>query len=225
MPAPDDVVESLEVRAIAVERLTFFADAVVAIAITLLALDLPLPDGTTNGAMLHSVNVHREEYVAFLISFAVVGAHWRAHHGTFRWVTKLGGHLTRLTMLWLLMQIITPFATRVLTGDGGFQVRFIFYAAVQATASLLFILMLGEIRRNGLLREDTPPGMVSGAVVGSGAIALAFLLSIPVSFVSDWGAYACWIAMPILSGAARRVVRARQTRPIMNREAQPPSRG
>ena len=126
----DDAVESLEVRAIAVERLTFFADAVIAIAITLLALDLPVPTGETNRELLHSVGEHYPEYIAFLISFLVVGAHWRGHHRTFRYVTLLGGQLPRLTMYWLLMQVITPFATRVLTSDGAFQARFIFWIAV-----------------------------------------------------------------------------------------------
>jgi hypothetical protein len=109
----DDAVESLEVRAIAVERLTFFADAVIAIAITLLALDLPVPTGETNRELLRSVGEHFPEYLAFLVSFLVVGAHWRGHHRTFRYVTMLGGQLPRLTMYWLLMLVITPFATRV----------------------------------------------------------------------------------------------------------------
>jgi hypothetical protein len=52
------------------------------------------------------------------------------------------------------MQVITPFATRVLIGEGGFQVRFIFYALVQANAALTFMLMVRELRRHDLLRAE-----------------------------------------------------------------------
>jgi uncharacterized membrane protein len=36
-------------------------------------------------------------YVAFFISFAVIGQHWAAHHAVFRWIRRLGGHVQRLT--------------------------------------------------------------------------------------------------------------------------------
>jgi uncharacterized membrane protein len=206
----DDAVESLEVRAIAVERLTFFADAVIAIAITLLALDLPVPTGETNRELLHSVGEHIPSYLAFLVSFLVVGAHWRGHHRVFRYVTLLGGQLPRLTMYWLLMQVITPFATRVLTASGAFQVRFTFYALVQATSGLIFLLMLRELRRHRLTRADTPPSVLTDATWRTSVLAAAFLISIPFSFVSKPIAYGCWALIPLSRGLVHRVVATRR---------------
>lgn len=205
----DDAVESFEVRAVAAERLTFFADAVIAIAITLLALDLPVPTGETNRDLLHFANLHREEFIAFLVSFAVIGAYWRAHHRVFKYVTALDGPLVRLTMLWLLMQVITPFATRVLTGDGGFQARFIFYAAVQAVASVVFILMVLVLRRYKITREDTPPRTLRMAIWHSAFTAGGFLVSIPFSFVGEAWAYGCWIVSPLLGNVLARALRLR----------------
>jgi uncharacterized membrane protein len=211
--AEHDEVDSLEIRAAAAERLTFFADAVVAIAITLLALDLPVPGGGTNAEMLRSVGGQplRDQYLAFLISFLVIAAHWSGHHRVFRYVTKLGGRLTRLTIYWLLMQVVTPFATRVLTGDGAFQVRFDFYAGVQAVAGLLFLLMLRDIRRHRLTRAETPPGMLADASLRTVTIAAAFLVSIPLSFVTEW-AYACWAVIPVAESLVRRLVHRRARR-------------
>jgi uncharacterized membrane protein len=62
-----------EVELVAAERVIFFSDAVVAIAITLLALGLPLPKGSSNTAVWHSLLAGRDAYIAFLISFAVIG--------------------------------------------------------------------------------------------------------------------------------------------------------
>src|SRR5438270_10549486 len=179
----DEVPVDAEVRAIAAERLTFFADAVIAIAITLLALDLPEPTGGTNAEVLQWVAGHRAHYIAFLISFLVVGAHWSGHHRVFRYVTTLGGRLSAFTVYWLLMQVLTPFATKVLTGDGAFQVRFTFYALVQGTAGVLFLCMLREIRRHHLYRPDTPPRMLANAGFRTVASSGAVLVSIPLAFI------------------------------------------
>jgi uncharacterized membrane protein len=207
-PAPDEPTVALEVRAIAAERLTFFGDAVIAIALTLLALELPLPEGNTNAEVLHSAYENREGYLAFLVSFLVIGAHWRGHHQVFRYVTAASGTITTLTMYWLLMQVITPFATHVLTGDGAFQVRFIFYACVEITAAVLFQFIVRSIRKNHLYREDTPPDLFRHATSRTLAIAGAFLVSIPVAFFTNW-AYLCWGLFPIAARVTDLVRRRR----------------
>jgi uncharacterized membrane protein len=200
-PEPDG---DLEVRAIAAERLTFFADAVIAIAVTLLALDLPVPGGNTNGEMLRSALDHRNEYLAFCISFLVIASHWRGHHTVFRYVNRLDGHLTGLTIGWLFLQVVTPFATRVITGDGAFQVRFGFYATVQIAAFVLFALMANEIERKHLARADTPPGVLRRTVLRTVGITAGFAVSIPVSFFTDYS-YLCWIIGPLVAKVVRHV--------------------
>ena len=197
-----------ESAGIAAERLVFFSDAVVAIAITLLALELPLPEGATSAELLRSLGHHQSEYVSFLISFVVIGGHWRAHHRLFHYVTELGSGLVRLTFGWLLMQVIMPFATKVIAEDGGFEFRFVFYALVQVIALTLFLLMAWRIKRDHLYRADTPPELFGAVYHGIGTMIAAFALSIPVAFFTHW-AYACWIVVPFVGNLLFRFRRRR----------------
>ncbi|KZB88287.1 TMEM175 family protein [Amycolatopsis regifaucium] len=194
-------------RAAAAERLTTFVDAVIAIALTLLALDLPIPHGDTTGAMLSSVSAHGKEYIAFALGFVVIAAHWRAHHEIFPHVRSLSGRLISLTLAWLFMQVLMPFATRVITADGAFPLRFSLYAMVQVLASASFALIIREIRRGHLYRTDDPPRLFAQSLTRSVCLAAVFGLSIPVSFLTgDTGAYLCWLAAPSTLAVARRVV-------------------
>jgi uncharacterized membrane protein len=68
-------VEDVE-RAFDAERLVFFSDAVVTIAITLLALELPVPECATNSELFRALAGNRDEYLAFGVSFAVIWSHW-----------------------------------------------------------------------------------------------------------------------------------------------------
>jgi uncharacterized membrane protein len=209
-PTTDDDVRHLEVELIAAERLTFFSDAVVAIAITLLALELPVPRGNSNREFLQAVNDEKQVYIAFLISFSVIGAHWFGHHRMFRYVTGLSRGVTRWNMLWLLMIILTPFTTRVLIADGAFEARFTCYATVQALAGLFFLLAVRDLSRQGLLRPETPPDTVRNTYWRLGIFVAAFTVSIPIAFVTSW-AYACWVAMPFVTRLARRLTARRLT--------------
>ncbi|RSM41895.1 DUF1211 domain-containing protein [Amycolatopsis balhimycina DSM 5908] len=191
---------------IAAERLVFFSDAVVAIAITLLALELPLPEGATSAELLRSLGHHQSEYVSFLISFVVIGGHWRAHHRLFHYVATLRRGLIRLTFGWLLMQVIMPFATKVIAEDGGFEFRFVFYALVQVIALTLFLLMAWQIKRNHLYRAETPPEFFGSVYRGIGTMITAFALSIPVAFFTHW-AFACWIVVPLVGNLLVRLRR------------------
>jgi uncharacterized membrane protein len=209
-PAARPAGDEPEVEAKAAERVVFFSDAVVAIAITLLALALPLPaatDGTTNHQLLDALWSDRDGYLAFLISFVVIGNHWAVHRRMFRYVNRLNGTVIRLDMIWLLMMIITPFATRILTGNGGFGVRFTIYTLVQVIASTCLLLMSREIRDKDLMRTDAPESARHPENSHTLTLIVVFLISIPVAFAAGQWAFVLWVATPLLGRVLRRLRR------------------
>jgi hypothetical protein len=102
----------------AVDRLTFFSDAVVAIAITLLAIDLPVPTGATVSQFWSSVRHNGGHYAAFAISFVAIAAAWDHHHDIFRYAQSMDSRVRTLNMAWLLTIVLNPFATKLLTSQG-----------------------------------------------------------------------------------------------------------
>jgi len=121
-----------EAGSVSPERLIYFSDAVIAIAITLLALELPVPTGSVHGAagVLGFLREHSAEYLAFLISFAAVAMQWLAHQRLFRYATGLAGSVVKWNLLWLLMIVVMPFATKLLTGTD-----LSFYAHLKSAAA------------------------------------------------------------------------------------------
>lgn len=110
-----------------------------------------------------------------------------------------------LNMTWLLMMVLTPFATRMVTGLGGFGVRFAIYVLVQVIAAACLVLISREIVRGDLLRPNAPESARHPGNAHSLAIIVVFLASIPVAFVfTDW-AFALWAAVPPLARALRRL--------------------
>jgi uncharacterized membrane protein len=205
-PEADPETEA-EASARAADRLVFFSDAVIAIAITLLALDLPVPEGTpgmTNIQLLDVLwNQDSGRYIDFLISFAVIGNHWASHRHIFRYVNRVDSRIGQLNMIWLLTMILTPVATRLLSGDGADGARFAIYTLVQILASLCLLGMSWRIQRAGLLRPDAPDSARHPDWAPYLAWVVVFAASIPVAFVTAW-AYAVWAAVPVATRLFRR---------------------
>jgi uncharacterized membrane protein len=177
------------------ERLVFFSDAVVAIAITLLALSLPIPNvpNYASGHLIwHALNSrgHFYDYLAFLISFVVIAGHWRSHHKLFRSVTRLDTRIITLNLGWLLTIILTPFATRVLSDIGPYS--FSFYALVQVGTTLTFLFMVRHIRRYRLLSAEAQRRGLDHDDLQLLGVAAIFAISMPLSFVIGNWAFACW---------------------------------
>jgi len=185
----------------AVERLSLFSDAVAAIAITLLALDLPVPGGATVSALWSSVRHSGSNYVAFLISFAVIAVAWSHHHDLFRYAVDMDAGLRQLNMGWLLTIVLTPFATKLLIArgletTGAHAVRFGFYALVQVGSSALLLLLQRHLvsRRQA---PATPAASAANLTWQSYGQMLGFGLSIPLLFV--WKlAWLLWIVVPLV---------------------------
>ena len=199
---PDDEVET---DSRAAERLTFFSDAVVAIAITLLAIDLPVPGGGTVSAFWKSVEHDDGHYAAFLISFVVIAAAWADHHVLFAYGRRVDGRLRALNTWWLFTIVLNPFATRLLVAGGQnlatHALRFGFYALLQVLASAMLYAMLRHMTSHQL--ADVPAPVAASLTRKSYLLMVAFGLSIPLFFVTT-GAWILWILSPILGGGLQR---------------------
>jgi len=200
----------------AADRLTAFSDAVVAIAITLLAVDLPIPAGSTVAAFRHSFWHNSPAYIAFLVSFGVIASSWGQHHDIFRYDRGTDGRMRLYHLAWLLMIILFPFATRLLTtrGNASLTVHAIqwgTYSLVETLSSLLLVLMVAHLTRHDELEPDTPRRVVSHQVRQSWGTMAGFGLSIPVFFVTK-DAWILWIVVPIVVGQAWRLLARRSRR-------------
>jgi uncharacterized membrane protein len=192
----------------AVDRLTIFSDAVVAIAITLLALDLPVPEGGTVSAFWASVRRNDGHYAAFLISFMVIAAAWGNHHDLFRYARRFDPRLRTLNTAWLLTIVLTPFATRLLTASGYpvlnvHALRFGFYALLQVLESGALLAMLRHMTSHGLA-PGAPRSAAAGMARQCYVLMVGFGLSVPLFFVTT-GAWLLWIVVPLLAGQLRRL--------------------
>lgn len=205
---------SPEAAKTAIDRLTFFSDAVVAIAMTLLAIDLPLPDSTSREQLFSFARHNVPEYLAFVVSFVVIFRFWQGHHRLFRYVTDTTERLVGANGLWLLAIILTPYATRLIfagddTSDSDFPYRFCFYALVAALAGLSLFACARVVGAQGLLSEHAPAGLLPRSSAVSLAIAGTFLVSIPLSFVVGPWAFVLWALTGVVTDSALRVQRRR----------------
>ena len=95
-------------------RVEAFSDGVMAIAITLLVLDLKLPATTNvaNGGLLHALLVRWPTYVAYLAAFLTIGIIWLNHHTLIGKIARFDTRLHWLNLVLLLGVATLPFPTR-----------------------------------------------------------------------------------------------------------------
>jgi uncharacterized membrane protein len=198
------------------DRFVFFTDAVAAIAMTLLALDLPIPHGSTNAALWSDFRDHwSSDYFPLLLSFVVIAAFWRTHHAMFRHVTKLGPGVMPLNFAFLLMIVLLPFVTKVLGEDGSFQIGVVLYASVVAATSVLLGQLAALLLRRGLIEPLNPSTSLTSLRWAMHSNALVFALSIPIGFVSPRLGIWSWLVLSVIAHLIDRVWHSRTRAPAL----------
>jgi uncharacterized membrane protein len=196
------------------ERIIFFSDAVFAIAITILVLDIKVPD-------IPPELVSRElpgrlldlgpKYVSYVISFLVLAIYWQAHHRVFRHITGYDGILLWLNFLFLMAVAFLPFPTSLLGEYSEEQVSVVIYAANAAVASLLLAAISWYATSGHRLvdpsldDEEEKTRRLQGL-----AAPVVFLASIGVSFFSPMAAMYSWLLL-IATDPLVRWLRPRQS--------------
>ena len=143
------------------ERLEAFSDGVFAIAITLLVLEIRVPEGEVladPGHLLAALGNLWPSYLGYVISFITVGIIWANHHNLIRLVASVD-HWLMLANLGLLLVVgFVPFPTALLAGTLGTpsaQVGVLVYAATFLALAVAFNILWYCLRRGeGVLRSD-----------------------------------------------------------------------
>jgi uncharacterized membrane protein len=174
-------------------RIVAFSDGVFAIAITLLVLNLNVETGLTEGQIDNALWAQREFFVAYAISFAVIGRFWLVHHRFFSEVEAFDGRLLALNLAYLGFIVLIPFSSELLGEYGGKTTALVFYSANLAIVVLLGLLMSADARRRGLTSIDDRTHRENR--VRSAYIAGIFLLSIPLAYVAPAIAPYFWLVL------------------------------
>ncbi len=171
-------------------RLEAFSDGVFAIAITLLVLDLHVPQEVAAGGLGHALARDWPNYASYVVSFFIIGIIWVNHHAMFGDIKRVDRPLLFLNLLLLLFVVAIPFPTALLAEyvtAGGFNSHLA--AAVYSGTMFGMAISFGVIWR-WVLREGSPltEGIDRGtarAILARVAVGnVAYLVLIGLSFVS-----------------------------------------
>ena len=191
------------------DRVLFFSDAIFAIAITLLVVDIRVPGIAGSAAELRAA---RSNIFSFGISFVVIGLFWMGHHSIFRYITTLDRPVIAINLVFLGFVAFLPYPTSLLGSENGpDRVATIFYSVCISCAGLaeLAVWLYASYARD-LLVPGTSPAVRRYMALRVARIPVVFLLSIPVALVSALVASYFWILIAVLGLALDRFARPAQ---------------
>jgi uncharacterized membrane protein len=179
-------------------RVLAFTDGVFAIAITLLVLALDVPANVDNvGAALRD---RSSDFVAYAISFAVLGSIWLAHHRFYTLVARFDGRLIALNLLYLALVALVPFSAELLGHYSDTTDGVIIYAINLAGISLSFTAQIFYAFRKGLIKDEARDEERRYLGPASFVVSGTFLLSIPVAFVDPSLCPIIWVGLLVVGG-------------------------
>src|SRR5260221_6007582 len=124
---------SVHIKSVELERVVFFSDAVFAIAITLLVLELRMPERLAEPAPDHQLAVGLlhliPKFLSYAISFWLIGLYWWVHHRLFRHIRRWDEGLIWLNLHFLFLVAVLPFPVALVGSWGDRRGAEVFYAA------------------------------------------------------------------------------------------------
>lgn len=207
-------------QAFQLERLILFSDAVFAIAITLLVIEIKVPvltDVTTH-TMKEALAEKIPEFFGFILSFAVIGQFWISHHRMFGYVTGFTNGLLWLNLLMLLSVVLVPFTSGLNSHYGGLDMVWMIYSLNMTMISLsLYFLYryIGNAKRNistiahdALLKKFASRRNLLITLI----FFLGFAFCLPQWSVTSWMARLVFFLIPLTMSAVSRQLKKAQAK-------------
>ena len=161
-------------------RLEAFSDGVLAIIITIMILEIKVPENSTFESLKPLIPV----FLSYILSFAYVGIYWNNHHHIFQAVKQVNGSILWGNLFLLFWLSLIPFGTSWIGSQHFSEVPMSCYGFILFMCGLSYTILLKKIikleGKDSLLAKVTEKDY-------KGKISLIFyLLGIPLAFVSVW---------------------------------------
>ncbi len=140
-----------------IERMILFTDAVFAIAITLLVIEIKPPhirDGMSSSEIVDQLLELTPLFWGFIMSFFVIAIYWRSHHRLFSFIKDYDDKLIWLNFFFLFTIVLMPFSSAYYSQHTGYSLPFYLYCInVAATGLINYALLTYIIKHRGRISE------------------------------------------------------------------------
>jgi uncharacterized membrane protein len=171
-------------------RLEAFSDGVLAIAITLLVLDLRPPQLRPGESLARGLADQWESYAAYVVSFLVIGVIWLNHNTLFSLIRYVDRWVLVSNLVLLMVVAAIPFPTQVLAkyltaGDADSRTAALLYTATMLAMAVAFTLLFAAVsRRQDLMRPGVDAARVRAGLPRFGAGVVIYAATMLVALVS-----------------------------------------
>jgi uncharacterized membrane protein len=179
-------------------RLEAFSDGVFAIAITLLILNVKVPDKhDLNNQQLNAILMAAApKLLSFGFSFAVIGVFWVAHHRIFSFAKVVDTPLLWLNILYLMFVAVIPFPASILADNFFLTTTILLYTGTLFIIAMLNFSILAYIIRNDTVKHEALTDGVYRSAIKTAIIGpVCYVLAAITCFISPY------ISLVLMSGA------------------------
>ncbi len=190
--------ENRPVAGLGTNRLEAFSDGVFAVAITLLVLNLQVPQLVAGSELVSRLGALWPKLLSYALSFVLVGIYWVAHHNTFHYIKRSDRNLLWLNILLLMCMVFLPFPTALLGQYPEQRVAIIIYAGTLVITGLVLQALWWYATSGYRLVDRTiDPRLVQRATRRNLTAPLIYLLAIGISVFSVPASFVLLILVPL----------------------------
>jgi uncharacterized membrane protein len=174
------------------QRLEAFTDGVIAIIITIMVLDMKVPEGAGFGALRSGLPV----LLAYALSFANVGIFWNNHHHMLHVTDRINGTVLWANLILLFWLSLVPFVIRWMDQTHFASIPTASYGVILALAAISYVFL-----QQSIIACNGPDSKLAQAVGGDlkGRISLSgYMLAIPLAFVRPWISLGLYVAIALI---------------------------
>ena len=173
-------------------RLEAFSDGVIAVIITIMVLELHVPEGADWAAVAPLVPV----FLTYVMSFVMVGIYWNNHHHMLQAAERINGKILWANLHLLFWLSLMPFATGWMGQNHFAPLPTAAYGVVLLMAAIAYTIL-----QNAIVAEQGPHSRLASAVGrdGKGKLSLAlYLVAIALAFVNQWISDAIYVGVVLI---------------------------